>query len=222
MQPRRPRISNLPRSRRLSELAAFERALWGRAISPVAGVDEAGRGPLAGPVVAAAVVLHRDDIEGLAGLDDSKRLTPAQRDRLYDVIQACAHAVGVGIVESQRIDEINILEATFEAMQTAVQKLGILPAQIWVDGDRTPSFSCPAFPLVNGDRKSLSIAAASVIAKVTRDRMMVDYDGLYPRYGFVRHKGYGTREHLEALEQLGPCPIHRKSFAPIKILRLAL
>jgi ribonuclease HII len=185
-------------------------------------VDEAGRGPLAGPVVAAAVVLHRDDIEGLAGLDDSKRLTPAQRDRLYDAIQACAQAVGVGIVEPGRIDKINILEATFEAMQAAVQKLGILPAQIWVDGNRIPSFSCSAFPLVEGDRKSLSIAAASVIAKVTRDRMMAAYDEVYPGYGFAKHKGYGTREHLMALERLGPSPIHRKSFAPIKILRLAL
>ncbi len=185
-------------------------------------MDEAGRGPLAGPVVAAAVVLHRDDIEGLAGLDDSKRLTPAQRDRLYDAIQACAQAVGVGIVPPERIDEVNILEATFEAMKAAVRTLGVLPSQIWVDGDRIPSFACPAFPLVGGDRKSLSIAAASVIAKVTRDRMMREAEVLFPGYGFARHKGYGTPEHLAAIRKLGPCPIHRKSFAPLRLLELPL
>ena len=183
-------------------------------------MDEAGRGPLAGPVVAAAVVLRPDCVQSLAGLDDSKRLGSEERERLYDAIQACAQAVGVGTVEPRRIDEINILEATFEAMQTAVAKLGILPVQVWVDGNRTPSFSCPAFPLVGGDRKSLSIAAASVIAKVTRDRLMLEYEGIYPGYGFAKHKGYGTKEHLQAIRKLGPCPIHRRSFAPLRVLEL--
>lgn len=177
---------------------------------------------MAGPVVAAAVVLRPDCVQGLAGVDDSKRLGPRERERLYDAIQACAQAVGVGIAEPGRIDKINILEATFEAMQAAVEKLGIVPAQVWVDGNRIPGFSCPAFPLVGGDHKSLSIAAASVVAKVTRDRLMREYEGIYPGYGFARHKGYGTREHLLAIRKLGPCPIHRKSFAPLRVLELAL
>ncbi len=172
--------------------------------------------------MAAAVVLRPDCIQGLSGLDDSKQLGPDERERLYEAIQACAQAVGVGIAEPRRIDEINILEATFEAMQAAVQKLGIIPAQVWVDGNRVPSFSCPAFPLVGGDRKSLSIAGASVIAKVTRDRLMREYDGIFPGYGFAKHKGYGTREHLLAIRKLGPCPIHRLSFAPVRVLELPL
>lgn len=203
-------------------MAAFEEALWKKVPGPVAGVDEAGRGPLAGPVVAAAVILAPNRIEGLAGVDDSKCLPAEARERLFAVIHECAQAVGVGIVSPERIDEVNILEATFEAMKTAVRKLGVLPSQIWVDGDRIPSFACPAFPLVGGDRKSLSIAAASVIAKVTRDRMMREAEVLYPGYGFARHKGYGTREHLAAIRKLGPCPIHRRSFAPIRLLRLPL
>lgn len=185
-------------------------------------MDEAGRGPLAGPVVAAAVVLDPTRVESLAGVDDSKCLSAEARERLFAVIQEYAQAVGVGIVPPERIDEVNILEATFEAMKAAVRKLGVLPTQIWVDGDRIPSFACPAFPLVGGDRKSLSIAAASVIAKVTRDRLMREAEILYPGYGFARHKGYGTREHLAAIRKLGPCPIHRKSFAPLRLLELPL
>lgn len=177
---------------------------------------------MAGPVVAAAVVLDPMRSGPLAGLDDSKRLTPRERERLFEIIRGCAQGVGIGIVSPERIDEINILEATFEAMQKAVRELGVLPGQVWVDGDRIPSFACPAYPLVAGDQKSLAIAAASVVAKVTRDRLMTEADRIYPGYGFARHKGYGTREHLAALGRLGPSPIHRKSFAPLRILKLDL
>ncbi len=189
---------------------SIEPGLWRSGHEFVAGVDEAGRGPLAGPVVAAAVIFpHGVWIEGV---DDSKRLTPARRERLYEVISRCAVGIGVGVVGQDVIDRINILQATMLAMRDAVDGLHPRPEYLLVDGPRAPDAAVPALPLVDGDARCFSIAAASIIAKVTRDRLMVRYDSDFPGYGFARHKGYGTREHLEAIRKLGPCAIHRRSF----------
>lgn len=181
----------------------------------VCGVDEAGRGPWAGPVVAAAVILTPGRIP--PGLNDSKKLTEAKRDALFEPIMA-AGIVGVGIVQAPRIDEINILQATYEAMVQAVAALGQVPHVALVDGNRAPPLSCRAETVIEGDGKCLSIAAASIIAKVTRDRLMRTLDSHYPGYGFASHKGYGTETHQVALRKLGPCPEHRRSFAPIRAL----
>jgi ribonuclease HII len=180
----------------------------------VCGIDEAGRGPWAGPVVAAAVVLDPEAIP--PGLDDSKKLTEAEREALFEPIMRSAR-VGVGIAEVDRIDRDNILEATMWAM---AQALGAIDgvALALVDGNRAPKLSCQVQTIVEGDGRSLSIAAASIIAKVTRDRIMVGHDGIYPQYGFARHKGYGTAFHQEALRVHGPTPLHRKSFAPVAAL----
>ena len=180
----------------------------------VCGIDEAGRGPWAGPVVAAAVVLDPDRIP--PGLDDSKRLTEAQREALYAPILASAK-VGVGIAEVERIDRDNILQATFWAMAEALERLGGADLAL-VDGNRAPPLSCRSETIVEGDSRSLSIAAASIIAKVTRDRIMIGQDRIYPQYGFARHKGYGTAFHHAALVQHGPSPLHRRSFAPVAAL----
>jgi ribonuclease HII len=181
----------------------------------VCGIDEAGRGPWAGPVVAAAVIL---DIQAIPpGLDDSKKLTAARREALFDPIVQSA-MVGVGIISAARIDAINILRATHEAMQRAVANLGIAPHIALVDGNRAPPLPCRVETIVSGDGKSLSIAAASIIAKVTRDRIMHELDRQYPDYAFAAHKGYGTAAHAAALMRHGPCPEHRKSFAPIRVL----
>jgi len=183
----------------------------------VAGIDEAGRGPWAGPVVAAAVVLDPRCIPD--GLDDSKKLTPAEREALFTPIMETAR-VGIGIGEVERIDSDNILQATLWAMAQALDQIeGV--ALALVDGNRAPSLACPVRTIVEGDAKSLSIAAASIIAKVTRDRIMVGHDVTYPHYGFARHKGYGTALHQEALERHGPSPLHRRSFAPIAALLAA-
>jgi ribonuclease HII len=182
----------------------------------VCGVDEAGRGPWAGPVVAAAVVLNAANIP--EGLNDSKKLNEKKREVLFDAIIAVAR-VGVGIVSAARIDEINILQATFEAMGLAVDELDPLPTLALVDGNRAPPLACQVQTLVGGDATSLSIAAASIIAKVTRDRMMQNLHKTYPAYGFDAHKGYGTAMHAAALAKYGPCPEHRKSFKPIMALR---
>jgi ribonuclease HII len=204
---RHPAVSDSREERML----IHERALWSRGFRLLAGIDEAGRGPLAGPVVAAAVVLPVGVI--LPGVDDSKKLSPRRREELADLIRSRALAVATGIVPHERIDEINILNATLQAMRQAVESLGLRPDHLLVDGNRSPDTGIPCVAIVDGDALSSSIAAASIIAKVTRDRLMVEYDRQYPGYGFARHKGYGTREHREAIERLGFCPIHRRSFA---------
>jgi ribonuclease HII len=182
------------------------------------GIDEAGRGPWAGPVVAAAVVLDATRIP--AGLNDSKKLTEARREVLFAPIMAVAR-VGVGIVDAVRIDETNILAATLKAMAMAVAQLSPSPTLALVDGNRPPKLSIPVRTIVGGDAKCLSIAAASIIAKVTRDRIMRELDLKFPGYEFSRHKGYGTSAHHAALQHLGPCPIHRMSFAPIVKLTMS-
>jgi len=191
----------------------FESAAWRRGISRLAGVDEAGRGPLAGPVVAAAVVLAPG--ARIAGVDDSKRLLPEERQRLFDLIQERAVGVGVGIVDHLTIDRINILQATRLAMGQALGALAMEPELVLTDFVTVPGLRCPQRNLVEGDRRSASVAAASIIAKVTRDRIMEEADREYPMYGFGRHKGYGTPEHRIALEQHGPCALHRRTFAGI-------
>jgi len=176
----------------------------------VAGLDEAGRGPLAGPVVAAAVVLGPGT--RIAGVDDSKRLTPEERESLYPVIHARAVAVGVGVVDAETIDRVNILQATRRAMSLALVSLGLEPELVLTDFVALDGLRCPQRNLVNGDQRSATVAAASIIAKVTRDRMMAEADREYPQYGFGRHKGYATLEHLAALIMHGPCPLHRRTF----------
>lgn len=178
----------------------------------ICGIDEAGRGPLAGPVVAAAVVWPLGASE-LPGVDDSKKLSARKRELLFPKIMDGALAVGVGIIDEGRIDEINILQATFEAMRQAVAGLGVRPDRLLVDGNREiPGIDIDQVAIVHGDATEYSIAAASIIAKVTRDRIMIEYDKLYPEYGFARHKGYGTQAHMDAISTYGPCPIHRKTF----------
>ncbi len=192
------------------DLTGIEAALHEKGLSLICGVDEAGRGPLAGPVAAAAVILP----EGLVieGLNDSKKLTEKRRDALYDVITREALCWAVGLADEREIDEINILQATFSAMRRAVEGLSRVPDYVLVDGNRDPSIGLPTATLVGGDGKAACIAAASVLAKVTRDRLMCEYDELYPVYGFAKHKGYGSKAHYRALLEHGPCPIHRMTF----------
>ncbi|PCJ47858.1 MAG: ribonuclease HII [Gammaproteobacteria bacterium] len=180
----------------------------------IAGVDEVGRGPLAGPVVTAAVILDPD--LPIVGLNDSKKLTEKARQQLAVEIKAKALAWSIGRAEVEEIDEINILQATLLAMQRAVSGLSITPTLVLVDGNRAPDFGIPAEAIIKGDGKVAEISAASIIAKVCRDREMCDMDDVYPGYEFYRHKGYGTKVHLEAIKTLGICAIHRRSFAPIK------
>lgn len=192
-----------------------ERALQEQGIFFVAGVDEAGRGPLAGPVVAAAVIFPASS-DPLPGLDDSKKLTARQRDVLYDHLTGTPGLLwAVSIQEPQVIDRINILQATYRAMREATLALSHAPGHVLIDGLSVPDFPLPHTALVKGDGRSQSIAAASIIAKVTRDRLMEAIDASYPQYGFRRHKGYGTVAHLAALREHGPCPHHRWSFAPV-------
>ena len=181
-------------------------------LAPVAGVDEAGRGPLAGPVVAAAVILPPKGIP--RGIDDSKKLAHADRARLHDRLRACA-IVGIGIVEAEEIDTLNIYWATMKAMTLAVEALGCAPGHVLVDGNRLPKWGFAATPIVKGDSISLSIAAASIIAKHTRDTIMLAHADAHPHYGWHSHKGYGAPDHLRALREHGPCPLHRRSFAPV-------
>jgi ribonuclease HII len=183
--------------------------------SLICGVDEAGRGPWAGPVVAAAVILDQSNFP--QGLNDSKKLTPEKREALFAPILQCSE-VGIGIVSAAEIDAINILQATYLAMQRALKNLTSRPTLALVDGNRAPELPCNVQTIIKGDAKSLSIAAASIIAKVTRDRMMIAMESQFPGYGFAVHKGYGTAKHAAALEQLGPCFEHRKSFKPIAAL----
>ena len=176
----------------------------------VAGIDEAGRGPLAGPVVAAAVILPKDIF--LPFLNDSKKVTEKRRDVLFDEIKQNAIAYGIGIASNTLIDEINILQATYEAMREAVNALEKTPDILLVDAVHIPDINIKQVGIVKGDAKSVNIAAASILAKVTRDRIMVEYDKIYPEYGFASNKGYGTATHIAALKEVGPCAIHRKSF----------
>jgi ribonuclease HII len=200
----------------------FERELWQQGILLVAGVDEAGRGPLAGPVVAAAVMFERVWLEAAASdtlreLNDSKQLTETQREKYFEILtrNSSIHCA-IAEVDAQTIDRINILQATHRAMALALEKLSPQPAHVLVDGRPVKSIHQPSTALVKGDARSYSIAAASVLAKVTRDRQMLEYDRQFPGYGFAIHKGYGTPQHLAAIGMLGPCAIHRRSFAPIR------
>lgn len=176
----------------------------------ICGIDEVGRGPLAGPVVAGAVILPQDC--SILYLNDSKQLSAKKRDELYDVIMENAIAVGIGMASPKRIDEINILQATYEAMREAISKLSVVPQILLNDAVTIPQVIIPQVPIIKGDAKSVSIAAASIVAKVTRDRMMVEYDKVMPEYGFASNKGYGAAAHIEALKKYGPSPIHRASF----------
>jgi ribonuclease HII len=198
---------------RLSQLLLFDEGFRKQGFTSLAGVDEAGRGPWAGPVVASAVIVK--DVSFSNPVDDSKKMTAVSRERIYGEILAKCE-VGVGIVEVDEIDRLNILEATFQAMRQALERLGSSPDCVLVDGNRSPRVPYRFQSVIDGDARSFSIACASVVAKVTRDRMMDVLDGQYPQYGFAKHKGYGTREHAEALKKHGPCRIHRKSFEPVK------
>lgn len=188
-------------------------------LGPVAGVDEAGRGPLAGPVVAAAVILPAKGVP--RGIDDSKKLSAPARTRLAERLQGCA-LVGIGIVEADEIDRLNIFWATMKAMTLAVEALGQSPGHVLVDGNRLPRWTYPATAIVSGDAISLSIAAASIIAKHTRDTIMIAHAESHPQYGWHSNKGYGSRTHLEALRRHGPSPLHRRSFAPVAQAELEL
>ena len=180
------------------------------AYANICGIDEVGRGPLAGPVVAGAVILPKDC--EILYINDSKKLSEKKREELYEIIVEKAVAVGLGYSTPARIDEINILQATYEAMREAIGKLSVRPDILLNDAVTIPKVDIRQIPIIKGDGKSISIGAASIVAKVTRDRLMVQYDEVYPMYGFASNKGYGARAHIEALEQYGPCPIHRKSF----------
>ena len=178
--------------------------------SYICGIDEAGRGPLAGPVVAGAVVLPKG--KRILYVNASKKLSEKKREELFDVIKEEALSFGLGIVSPERIDEINILQATYEAMREAVNKLSVSPDILLNDAVTIPGIDIRQVPIIKGDAKSLTIASASILAKVTRDRIMAEYDLQYPEYGFAKHKGYGTKAHIDAIRQFGPCPIHRKTF----------
>ena len=176
----------------------------------ICGIDEVGRGPLAGPVVAGAVIFPKDC--DILYINDSKKLSEKKREELYDIIMEKAVAIGIGYASVDRIDEINILQATFEAMREAISKLGVSPDILLNDAVTIPQVTIPQVPIIKGDAKSISIGAASIIAKVTRDRLMVDYDTVFPEYGFASNKGYGSAQHIEAIKKYGPCPIHRRTF----------
>ena len=193
---------------RLEGMRTFERQY--ASYGAVCGIDEVGRGPLAGPVVAGAVILPADC--EILYLNDSKKLTEKRRELLYDEIMEMAVATGIGVIGPERIDEINILQATYEAMRLAIGKLSVRPEVLLNDAVTIPQVGIYQVPIIKGDAKSLSIAAASVIAKVTRDRMMVEYESIYPGYSFASNKGYGSAQHIAALKELGPTPIHRRSF----------
>ncbi len=200
----------LKQEEHLQEMLKYERTLWGSGADYICGVDEVGRGPLAGPVVSAAVILPKDF--KLLGVDDSKKLSPKRRDELFDQIKEAALAWAVGRREPERIDEINILEATKEAMLDAIESLSIKPDHVLIDAVHLKRLTIPQTSIIKGDASSVSIAAASIIAKVTRDREMVEMSKIYPGYAFDSNKGYGTKAHYEGLKAHGPCPIHRKTF----------
>ena len=193
---------------RIWELSRYEREYAD--MGYICGIDEVGRGPLAGPVVAGAVILPKNC--DILYINDSKQLSEKKREELYDVIMEKAVAVGLGYSTPERIDEINILQATYEAMRKAIGELTVRPDLLLNDAVTIPEVSIRQVPIIKGDAKSISIGAASIVAKVTRDRLMVQYDEIYPQYGFASNKGYGAKVHIEALQKFGPCPIHRKTF----------
>lgn len=198
----------LTEQERLEKMKEYEYAYEDHVL--VCGIDEVGRGPLAGPVVAGAVILPRDC--QILYLNDSKKLSEKKREALFLEIKEKAVAYAVGVIGAEKVDEINILQATYEAMRLAVSKLGTQPQVLLNDAVTIPGLTMEQVPIIKGDAKSVSIAAASVLAKVTRDHMMEEYDTLFPQYGFAKHKGYGTAAHISALKEYGPCPIHRRSF----------
>lgn len=191
----------------------YEARAWKTGVTRLAGIDEAGRGPLAGPVVAAAVIIGPE--RRIKGLADSKLLTAEQRDALFERITERAVAIGVGIVDHETIDRINILQATRRAMIEALAALSVAPDFVITDFVALRDLTCPQRNLIDGDARCASVAAASIIAKVTRDRLMLEADRTFPEYGFARHKGYATPEHLAALDRLGPCPLHRRTFSGV-------
>ena len=193
---------------RLFEMTKLERDFWSRGLS-VAGIDEVGRGPLAGPVVTACVVMPEEPL--ILGINDSKKLSSSRREALYDAIMEHALYIGIGRCDQEEIDRINILNATKKAMQDAFETIEFTPDIVLIDAVDL-KLPCQVMPIIHGDAKSYSIAAASIVAKVTRDRMMVEQHAVYPQYGFDRHKGYGTKEHIACIREYGPCQIHRKSF----------
>lgn len=209
-QMRKKQKAQARENARLEQMLTIEKKLRERGIQHIAGVDEAGRGPLAGPVIAAAVILPPDTL--IPGLNDSKALSEKRRAELFETIHNTALAIGIGKASPREIDKYNIRNATHHAMCQALAALSISPDRVLIDGNALPGSPFPEQAVIGGDRKSLSIAAASVIAKVTRDRLMIDYHAQYPAYGFASHKGYGSAEHLAALQKHGPCPIHRQSF----------
>ena len=198
----------------ISDLWAFEKKARDMGRQFVAGIDEAGRGPLAGPVVSAAVILPES--ADLPGIDDSKRLTPAKRSRLYDRLYTIARAIGIGVVDTSEIDRVNILQATLRSMAMAVANLQPRPDHLLIDGIFTIASGLPQQAIKKGDSLSISIAAASIVAKITRDRIMTQVDTLFPEFGFCRHKGYPTQTHREAIMRHGCCPIHRRTFKGVR------
>lgn len=198
------------------QMLAYECELRRNGYRLIAGVDEVGRGPLAGPVVAGSVILDPNTL--IPDINDSKKLNKSQRESLYDLIMEKAVAVSIGIIHNEAIDRINILRASLEAMSQAVKGLSVQPEYLLVDGQYCPDINLAMKPIIGGDGSSLSIAAASIIAKVTRDRIMVEFDRIYPVYGFASNKGYPTPDHISALQRFGPCEIHRRSFTPVSEL----
>ena len=194
--------------KRLEALKAYEKEY--EHLGYVAGIDEVGRGPFAGPVVACCVILPKDC--NILYINDSKKLSEKRREELFDIITKEAIAYGIGIVDNTVIDEINILNATYEAMRQAIGKLSVKPDVLLNDAVTIPGVDIKQVPIIKGDAKSISIGAASIVAKVTRDRMMCEYDEVYPGYDFAKNKGYGTAAHIQGLKEIGPCPIHRKTF----------
>lgn len=201
-----------------NNLLHLETKLWGQGFQTVAGVDEVGRGPLAGPVVAACVILPRDF--SVPEVNDSKKLSPAKREKLFDEIKQNAQEIGIGIVSEEIIDRMNILNASLKAMWDAIKQLKNPPQFVLVDGNqKIPNLQLPQLPVIKGDSLSLSIAAASIVAKVTRDRIMLEYHHQYPQFRFADHKGYATKTHMEALKTFGPCQIHRRSFKLVRLCK---
>ena len=207
----RARIRLEKEIKRTEEMSVYEKRFADKGL--IAGIDEVGRGPLAGPVVACAVILPAD--RPILYLDDSKKLTAKKREELFDVIMREAVAVGIGMEFHEVIDSINILQATYSAMRKAIEAMAVRPDFLLNDAVTIPGVAIPQCPIIHGDAKSVSIAAASIVAKVTRDRMMEEYDRIYPGYGFAANKGYGTAEHMNAIRQMGMCAIHRRSFVHV-------